>query len=185
MSKFSIKRYREDYESIFNRVGSSTQVIEKYKQLPNLNIDFDVYLPDYKINLQRDFVWSLEQQQEFILSIFKKVYLTPVSVVVNDTSDNKVYQVIDGKQRISTIIAYLNNKFPVKVDKDSIYYNDLDQDSKITFGNQHLLGYILYTSEDFDPLTDLDKIKWFEYINFIGTPQDKLHQQKLKELINI
>lgn len=69
--------------------------------------DFDVYLPTYGINLQRNYVWESWQQNEFILSILLEKPLESVILIhhsENGTLDRNstIYYVIDGKQRLMT-----------------------------------------------------------------------------------
>ena len=40
------------------------------KYFKMLDIDWNVYLPTRKRNLQRDYVWTIEQKRELIWSIF-------------------------------------------------------------------------------------------------------------------
>ena len=47
----------------------------------NITIDWDVYLPTKQMNLQRPLVWTLEQKQELIYSIFKGIQLPPISLI--------------------------------------------------------------------------------------------------------
>lgn len=113
------------------------------------------------------------------MSIFKKVTIPPVSVIIDDTEEEKKYLIIDGKQRIKTIIDYLTNTFPVIIDKNKYYFEDLDDDSQSFFKNHLLCGYVMYSSDLIDSISDLQKIQWFSYINFAGTPQDKKHREDL------
>jgi uncharacterized protein with ParB-like and HNH nuclease domain len=184
MNKFNIKEYRDLIKPDLNSISGGDFSLGFYRELPSMNWDFDVYLPTFKINLQRDFVWRLKQKQELIISIFKDIKIPPVTVLIDDTiqSHNK-YLVIDGKQRIKTIIDYLNNCFPVLIQTQKIFFKDLDIESVDFFKYKHLNGYVMYTSDAYDPVSDLGKIKWFNYLNFAGTPQDKKHIQHLESLI--
>src|SRR6478735_323809 len=65
-------------------------------------IDFDVYLPSKKMNLQRDFVWTLEQKQSLILSFFKGIKIPKLSIIQyqDDSNSNNIVtilKIIDGK----------------------------------------------------------------------------------------
>ena len=76
--------------------------------IARLTFDFDVYLPSKTMNLQRPLVWTQAQKEALIESIIVKRFIPPISAIYTDES---VYQVIDGKQRLTTLIAYLNNEF--------------------------------------------------------------------------
>ena len=62
-------------------------------------------------------VWSLEKQQLFIDSLLNgydvpKIYLHDLRGI----EETKVYAVVDGKQRLTTIWAFLTNQFPLAPD---------------------------------------------------------------------
>ncbi len=61
---------------------------------------------------QRRLVWKMDQKRELIESILMGIPM-PVVYVFEDENGQK--QVVDGRQRISTIISFMNNEF--KLDK--------------------------------------------------------------------
>lgn len=148
-----------------------------------VNIDFDVYLPSLGVNLQRNFVWNLEQKRELIWSILinRNIPRMAMMNIIVRNDDNKlddVYQVIDGKQRLSTMIDFYNNKFTLLIDNNEYLFKDLPQDYQNVIQGYHFAYYIANEPID-EPFTDQDKIDWFKLINFAGTPQDKEHFEKL------
>lgn len=60
---------------------------------------------------QRKLVWNSEQKRELIESILMGIPL-PVIYVFED--ENGYKQVVDGRQRISTIISFMNNEFKLE-----------------------------------------------------------------------
>jgi uncharacterized protein with ParB-like and HNH nuclease domain len=147
----------------------------------HVNIDFDVFLPTKNMNLQRDFVWTIDQKRELIWSILMKRNIPRMAImnVVSDISDTDgTYQVIDGKQRLSSMIDFFNNKYTLLIDSKEYLFKELPKDYQNVIQGYHFSYYI--ANEDYgDLFTDQDKINWFMYINFAGTPQDKLHFDKL------
>lgn len=148
----------------------------------NVDIDYDVYLPTKGFNLQRDFVWSLEQKQELIWSILMNrriPRMAMMNIIVRDGEElGDTYQIIDGKQRLSTMIDFYNNKFPLLIDGINYLFNALPQDYQNVIGGYKFAYYI--ANEPIEkPFTDQDKIDWFKLINFAGTQQDKEHFEKL------
>lgn len=146
-------------------------------------IDFDVYLQNKKMNLQRPFVWTIEQKRELIWSILMNRYI-PRMAMINIISDDKditgTYQVIDGKQRLSAMIDFYNGKFDLVIDDKNYYFSELPNDYQRVISGYMFPYYIV--NEDFgNQITEDDKILWFKYINFAGTPQDSEHIQKLSE----
>lgn len=151
----------------------------------NTTIDFDVYLPTKNKNLQRDFVWTLEQKQSLIMSFFKGIRIPRLSLInFNDDSDSRflktILKIIDGKQRLSTFLDFYNNKFPIVVNGYEYYKNELSNEMQRTIDFYQFDVDITYEYFD-DIISDEQKIAWFEMINFFGTKQDIIHMQSLKE----
>jgi hypothetical protein len=155
---------------------------EKY----NIEIDWDVYLPSKDMNLQRGFVWTLDQKRELILSVFKGIRIPNITLIQyrDDFSKDRrkyIYRVIDGKQRFSTLISFCKNEFSVIWNDKEYYFDDLDLSIQGEFlYHGRIISDIGYECPD-KLISDEDKIKWFEMINFAGTPQDKEHLNNLKK----
>lgn len=150
-------------------------------------LDFDVYLPTKKKNLQRPLVWSLFQKQQLILSALKGIKLPPIQFVLytDDSlrSDNvekqQTYKIIDGKQRLTTLISYYRGEFPIIWEDKEYYFKDLDEWAARRISHVTLDSDRVYAYHD-DNLSDDQLIAWFEMINFAGTPQDVEHLNNLK-----
>jgi hypothetical protein len=145
------------------------------------NIDFDVYLPSKGMNLQRDFVWTVEQKRELIWSVLMNRHIPRMAMlnIVSDKQDVRgTYQVIDGKQRLSAMIDFYKGKFTLIIDDSNYYFNELPEDYQRVIAGYMFPYYIV--NEDFGhTFTDEDKISWFRYINFSGTPMDAEHIKNL------
>lgn len=140
------------------------------------NIDYNVYLPSKAMNLQRPFCWNLEQKQQLILSIIKNIYIPKLAILVDQTTDNYTYQIIDGKQRLSAMLSFINNEFPLSTGH---YLKDCEKSLQMTIRGYSPTCEASYFYPDC-PISDDDKIAWFEQINFTGTPQDIEHLNRLK-----
>jgi uncharacterized protein with ParB-like and HNH nuclease domain len=82
-----------------------------------------LYIPSY----QREFVWKPDKQSKFIESVFLGVPLTPF--LVSEDSNNRL-EIIDGSQRIKTLIAFYENNLTLrKLEKlskmNSLKFRDL------------------------------------------------------------
>lgn len=148
------------------------------------NIDFDVIVDTRKgaRPLQRGLVWTLLQKQSLIETILKDIKIPAISVcVLEKENGEEIYQIIDGKQRLTTILAFSNNEFPIVIDGVEYFYKDFDSVTQHDFKRpiyadvfySHELDKNVKNSQFF--LTDADKIAWFKKINFAGTPQDLEH----------
>lgn len=89
---------------------------------------------DFNPCYQRGLVWSLEQKQEFIGALFDGLaYVKPTFLFNGWSSERKAYEVLDGKQRLHTIIEFVQGKFAVR----GKYYADLSaEDTKFFMTNQ-------------------------------------------------
>lgn len=156
--------------------------------------DFDVWLEDYGVNLQRPFVWNLIQQQEFILSILLDKPIPPVVVVEIDPSRGegglRKLLVIDGKQRLMTIQRFLNNEFAIDINgKVMQHFSDFDDDAHWFFIRQiqYLTSTTYYASDDKRDsfyMSDRVKVILFNFYNFAGTPQEAKHKDMLQGLLS-
>lgn len=144
-------------------------------------IDFDVYLPSKGRNLQRPYVWTVHQKRELIWSILMNRHIPRMAMlnVVSEMTDTKgIYQVIDGKQRLSAMIDFYNNKYHLEIDGKFYLFIDLPEDYQRVIAGYMFPYYVV--NEDYgNKFTDEDKINWFRYINFAGTPQDAEHLKSL------
>jgi len=171
----SIKEIRLNYE--FN----PQEVTFRLKYFLNQNIDWNVYLKSKDRFLQRDFVWTIEQKRELINSVLIGRHIPHCAIVnIVDPADKRkeIFQIIDGKQRLSTLISFYLNEFTIVIDGDEYYFKDLPNDYQLVISGFYFRCYII--NEPFDnPMTDEQKINWFKFINFAGTPQDNDHIRSL------
>jgi hypothetical protein len=145
------------------------------------NVDFDVYLPTKGLNLQRDLVWTIEQKRELIMSILMGrhvPHMAFVNIVLHNEKDYKdMFQVIDGKQRITTMFDFYDDKFTIELEGKEYLFSELPDEYQRAISHYHFRYYII--NEPFEkPMTDDEKISWFKFLNFAGTPQDKEHMKK-------
>lgn len=147
---------------------------------PDRTYDFDVYLPTYGVNLQRPYVWTPEQQEELIMSKLLEKTIPPVVII---SHEYKLYQVIDGKQRLLTFKKFFMNEFPIHINGEEVYWKDFDGDMKYHMNCRNPILTELYYSYDEQPITDEEKIIIFNHYNFTGTPQEVAHKELLQSLI--
>lgn len=159
-----------------------SELSSQVKYFLSQNIDWDVYLPTRKKNLQRDLVWTLEQKRSLIDSILVGRHIPHCAMInlIEETHPTKEkIQIIDGKQRLSSIKDFVENKFKIKLERKSFLFKELPEDY------QRAILYFQFrfhnVNEEYEkPITDEQKIKWFKFINFAGTPQDEEHLKSLK-----
>jgi len=139
-------------------------------------IDFDVYLPTKEKNLQRPLVWTQLQKEQLILSILKDIRIPAITVVVRE---HKFYKIIDGKQRLSTLMSFIRGEFSIHYNGENYFIQDLDEWAGYAVNHYAVIGDIYYEYDDM-LMTDDELIDLYEMINFVGTPQDIEHLNNLK-----
>jgi hypothetical protein len=156
------------------------------KQFERSNlIDYDVYLPTKNKNLQRGFVWSLEQKRELIWSILLERHIPTISVFSleakeRDAPYQEIVQVIDGKQRLSTMLDFYSEKFTIEIEGAEYAFSELPKEYQLAISNYSITLNVVYDHPDRE-ITDEDKIAWFKRLNFSGTPQEAEHLNWLTE----
>ena len=115
--EFNNKRMMLETTKIVKQTWSITEIYQKIKS-GDLILD-----PDY----QRNEVWHISKQVSFIESLFMEIMIPPIYVVEvpsGDVLERKKYEVVDGKQRLSTINRFVKNE--LKLDRKYLeYYGDL------------------------------------------------------------
>ncbi len=108
----------EELEAILNQVKEKSTLYDyrtkdypfevictKYGDEDNLNAT--LYVPKY----QREFIWKPDRQSKFIESVLLGVPLTPFLV---SEDENSRLEIIDGSQRIRTLIAFYEDKLRLR-----------------------------------------------------------------------
>lgn len=114
------------------------------------NIDFKSY--DKDSNYQRGDAWTPKNQSLLIDSIINE-YLVP-PLIVRKIKENR-YEVLDGKQRLTTIEKYISDEFSwVDENNKKILYSKLDDQSKNKFLNYEL-AFIEFEESDNNYLVEL------------------------------
>lgn len=132
--------------------------------------DFDVYLPSIKENLQRPQCWNVEMKKRFIFSVLLGKYVPPISLVYIETDEHEKVEVIDGKNRILSLLEFRNNDFPIEINGQAVWF--MDYETTFTRRLKHLTSNRLM-SYNYKPVSDLEKIKLYQLSSFEGVPQDK------------
>lgn len=163
----------------------SHEIDFQLKYFRKLDIDLDVFLPTRGKNLQRPLVWSIDQKRELIWSVLMRRPIPPVSIInsISKEDDRKdVYLVIDGKQRISTMLEFIDGKFTLDTEDGPLTFSQLPEDYQSAILHHSIRVNIINEPWD-DRITDDQKVEWFMFINFAGTRQDKAHMEALKNKI--
>lgn len=103
--KINNKQETHDFEIREFPVGV---IVDMFTKPPQGGSEYDepvLYIPDY----QRDYVWSDKQKSEFIESLI--INLPIPYLYVADNKETGRIEIIDGSQRIRTLVEFINNDF--------------------------------------------------------------------------
>lgn len=129
---------------------------------------------------QRGLVWNLEQKQSFIKSLFnKRTKVTPTFLINPNKIKDGYYEVLDGKQRISTILEFVKGGFAV----EGFYFNDLSLKDIIRFTSVPFVYKTIKYHDKRIGETEMplkSKIELFLQVNEYGEHVSQEHLERIK-----
>lgn len=132
------------------------------------------------VDFQRSELWKNKQKCELIESILMGL---PLPIFYLKQMDNATYVVVDGKQRLSTLFEFLNNKFTLKSLKILDFLNgkkfeDLTDDLAVY--QSQIEDYQLYSHIILPPTPDKILFDIFDRVNRGGT---QLNKQEIRNAL--
>ncbi|WP_283747818.1 DUF262 domain-containing protein [Bacillus thuringiensis] len=121
---------------------------------------------------QRDYVWSQEDKESLIDSIFNHIEIGKF-VLVFRGYEGDMYEVLDGKQRLSALQEFFEDRITYK----GKYFSQLTQRDQNHFGN-----FSISLAESQNELTEKQKLEYFIQLNTTGRVMDKQHLKKVETL---
>ena len=125
--------------------------------------------PDY----QRGYVWTDKDKEYLLDSVFANIDIGKFVFVALDQVDDYAYEILDGKQRLSTLIDFYQNRIPYK----GIYFNDLSFKDRRTF-LEHSVMYC-----DIANVDENTKLRHFVMLNRAGKVMDEEHLREVENKI--
>lgn len=126
----------------------------------------------YETYFQRQFVWREKDKKDLIDTIMKGYPIPTIFICdakTNYTTLSKIYNVLDGRQRLESIFEFLDNKYEYKGKK----FNQLDEDEKKSILNYNITLIQMYLEPD-----DTEKIKEiFKRLNKNSYNLNKMEKQ--------
>lgn len=173
------ERVHRDYPSHSTNLATNRKLSLNYYPSYFYEIYDDVMsgkldlFPDY----QRGIVWGDDERKELIESLLMNADIGKIVLVyINDSTyfeNGKAWEVLDGVNRITTIVDYINNKFSV----NGYYFDDLDRNDR-----QAIEGHTIGVAK-IDELSMYDKLKLFLLLNRGGKPVSEEHINKVREML--
>jgi len=157
--------------------------------VPEVNDNPYIYDKDgNKQYYQRDYCWTLEQEQLFIESIYQSINCGMIVVrkrsfkyieseIDKGNTEVAFWDIVDGKQRLHCLIRFIFDEF---TDLHGNYFSDLSERAKRQFEGSTVLTY----GELEENATDEDVIATFLGVNFTGVPMSQEHIDYVKEIQN-
>lgn len=155
--------------------------------VPECNWNPFVYDKEGKKNYyQRDFVWTVQDKQLLLESIYQGIDCGKILVrkrgfeeleAMAKRGETELYfhDIVDGKQRLNAIRGFLMGEF---TDMHGNYYGDLSYQAQHKLTDHQLFSY----AEMPENSKDEDVIYQFLKLNFAGVPQSKEHIEYVKEI---
>jgi hypothetical protein len=172
----------ERREKKFNNEEIGDVIIEELDWNPTIIND-----KGQEVVYQRPFVWTLQEKQLLIDSIYNNIEIGKFVLrnrswnwIEKRVKEGKIEhttfkQIVDGKQRISTIIDFINNKF---CDSFGNYWDDLSSIAQRKFYSYRHCTY----GELGETSTDKDVLGVFMAINHTGAPMSPEHIEFIKSI---
>jgi len=107
-------------------------------------------IPEY----QRDFVWSDEQKELLIDSIFRSIPIG--NIFLNERRGSPTYEVVDGQQRLTTIFKFLNDEFTYQ----GVLHSELPEEHQRRIDQYVIQTYITKYSKVSDIIRLYYRLNW-------------------------
>jgi len=128
--------------------------------------------PDY----QRGNVWELNDKILLIDSIFKNIDIGKFTIIKRPFKENEQsYEILDGKQRMITLLEFFEGKFKYK----GLEFSELNWIDQNHFENYNL------SYAEASPMSHEQKYRYFLNLNVTGKPVDPEHIKHVKNLLFI
>lgn len=124
---------------------------------------------------QRGYVWTDADRTRLLDSVFRGLSIGEFIFISNRAVDDYTYEVLDGQQRLTTLVDFVLNKFTYR----GLLWNQLSAKDQQKFESVRTSWVEL----DGAHLTPKLKAEIFLIVNDSGVPQTEEHLQKVREFL--
>lgn len=164
------------HSSLLSRIRYyNSSISSLYSKFFHFGIDFN---PDY----QRQSCWTMKQKQALIDSIFTGIPIGAIILAERDWAENNkvigdMEEVVDGKQRLLTILEFICDKFPYR----GYFYSELSPSDRWAFdGAQITLGEI----KNYGGYNKKMVLRIFLQINSGGTSMQSQELERVAQMLD-
>lgn len=151
-------------------VKVDTDLSKMYRKYAEEEIDLN---PEY----QRELVWTDKQKQDYILAILKqRAKITPVIIEKLTEQGTVLYEILDGKQRLTALFDYIDNKYPLQTGE---CFKDLSAKDMNVITHTRVSYTRITSYKEYDVPLDF-KLAYFLEINALGTKITDEHIEKIE-----
>ncbi|UIW12636.1 MAG: hypothetical protein [Enterobacter phage ENC19] len=133
---------------------------------------------DLNPSYQRPYVWTQKEQDAFLTTLISGFPCGIIAIAV-DSQFNETHwvEVIDGKQRLTTIIKVYEGEIGIPMpDGSRLFWDEMPRHEQRAFENISLPALGL------DECTKKDRLEFFIKLNFAGVPQSQEHMNRVLEM---
>ena len=134
--------------------------------------------PEY----QRELVWTLNQKQDYVTNLFNGMAEIRPTILLYYEGKKDVYEVWDGKQRLTTLFQFIDNEFAIIVDGEEVYFNDLIETDKKFILNHNVYWTRIMSFKVLEPIALEDKLTLFLEKNYLGT---RMSDEQINKVLNM
>lgn len=159
--------------------GIFIEKIEIYSPLIVLYRKYNEDLINLNPIYQRDLVWTKKQKEEYILAILKSTAeINPTLIQeYNEEKKEGIFEVLDGKQRLTSLFDFIEDKFKV----EGKLFSELSSKDVYKILNYDVKYVRLMSYDDKIPLDF--KLNYFLMINAKGTKINDKDIKKVEDLL--
>ena len=130
---------------------------------------------DMDVEYQREHVWTMKDKVDLIESIFNHIDIGKfVFIQRNEKHDGKYYEILDGKQRLTAITEFYEDRFKYK----GYYFSELSHHDQYTFTDHGIsYGYLVNPNKE-------AIFETFIKLNTCGKPMASKHINHVKKLLS-